>query len=94
MMAQIIVFLISFVDYFEKILSMCVLIRVILSWFPNARVNWFTRVIVDVTQPLFLVVYKLMPSLRNGGIDFSPIIVFIGLQLVRDIVIQFLAAML
>lgn len=93
-MLTFIAVLISFVHYLEKILSFCVLVRVILSWFPLLRTNFLTRFVVDVTQPLFLLVYKIFPSMRQGGIDLSPIIVFIGIQLVRDLLIYSLASLL
>lgn len=92
-MPTLISVLISFVDYLEKILSFCVLIRVILSWFPNARANFFTRTIVDVTQPLFALVYRVFPSMRHGALDFSPIIVFVMLQIVRDLLVHFLISL-
>lgn len=84
--------IIAFVDYFEKILSLLILIRVVLSWFPLLRPNFLIRLVVDVTQPLFNLVNHLIPSLRKSVVDFSPIIVYFSIQILRDIIIRTLLA--
>lgn len=84
--------IIAFVDYFEKILSLLILIRVVLSWFPLLRPNFLIRLVVDVTQPLFNLVNRLIPSLRKSVVDFSPIIVYFSIQILRDIIIRTLLA--
>lgn len=67
-----------------------VLARVILSWIridPYHPV-WgpILRFIYQTTEPLLGAVRRLLPSM--GGLDFSPIIVFLGLDLVRGLLIQ------
>lgn len=89
-MVNFIAFLILFVTYLERIVSFLVLVRVILTWFPRMHANFFTRFVVDTTQPLFQLVYRFIPSLRTMAIDFSPIIVFLGVQLLRDLVVSVL----
>ena len=58
-------------------------VRVILSWFPlqpggtMARVNGF---LVRITDPILEPVRRMLP--RMGMFDLSPIIVFLGLEIV------------
>ena len=68
--------------------------RVILSWFPlqpgsvMAKVN---RFLVRVTDPVLEPVRRVLP--RMGMFDLSPIIVFLGLEIVvRGLILQCYAA--
>ena len=58
-----------------------ILLRVLLSWFmPNGiRQNPAGDLLVSLTEPLMRPARRLMPQL--GGLDLSPIIVMVGLQL-------------
>ncbi|MCC6604573.1 MAG: YggT family protein [Anaerolineae bacterium] len=66
--------------------------RVILSW---VRVDpyhpfWgpILRFVYQATEPLLNPVRRLMPNM--GGLDLSPLIVLVGLDLVRMLLIQIL----
>ncbi len=87
MMVTVITFLQVFVHYFERILSLMVLVRVILSWFPTAKGNFFGRLVMDATQPLFNVVYRFFPQMKMGMMDFSPIIVFLAIGWIAELII-------
>jgi YggT family protein len=61
--------------------------RVILSWFPitpGTPVASVARVLYSVTEPVLGPIRRVLPPLRMGGmgLDLSPIIVLIGLQIV------------
>lgn len=65
---------------FVQIYLILLLIRVLLSWFPN--VNWYDppfSVLSQLTDPYLNLFRSLIPPL--GGIDFSPIIAFFVLQI-------------
>ncbi len=87
MMVTVITFLQVFVHYFERILSLMVLIRVLMSWFPAAKGNFFGRLVMDATQPLFNIVYRIIPQMRMGMMDFSPIIVFLAIGWIAELII-------
>lgn len=87
MLITLVTFLQVFVHYFERILSLMVLIRVLMSWFPAAKANFFGRLVIDATQPLFNVVYRLFPQMRMGMMDFSPIIVFLAIGWIAELII-------
>ena len=82
-----IAFAIIFVSYLEKILSFLIIIRVLLSWVPQMRPNFFTRIVFETTQPLLNAVYVVFPGLRRSMNDLSPIIVFLVISLVRDLIV-------
>lgn len=61
--------------------------RILLSWFPG--VDWYKqpfKFINDATEPVFAPFRRLIPPM--GGIDFSPIIVFIFLGMVERFVLS------
>ena len=77
-----------------RIYSFIVLARVILSW---VRVSpwhptWgpIIRFIYQATDPVMEPVRRLIPAM--GGLDFSPIIVLFGLDIIRTIVVNALVS--
>lgn len=58
-----------------------ILIQVVLSWVNPGAYNSATSLIYYLTEPLLGTVRQIIPSM--GGIDLSPLVVLIGLQLVK-----------
>ena len=71
---------------FLYMLIVAILIRSLLSWFPNAGNNSFGRLVVQITEPLLGPVRRFMP--RNLMIDFSPMVVIILLYIMVSVVNQ------
>ena len=72
-----------------------ILARVILSWI---RVDpyhpvWgpILRFVFQATEPIMQPVRRMLPSM--GGLDLSPIIVLLGLDLIRGLIVQVLQGM-
>lgn len=66
---------------FITIYSYLLIIRVLLTWFPN--VNWYNQpfaALSQVTDPYLNLFRSIIPPL--GGIDFSPILAFLLLNIV------------
>jgi YggT family protein len=61
-----------------------ILLRAILSWFtsPNSG-NQLTDLLTRLTDPVLEPLRKALPA--TGGIDMSPLIALIGLELVKRI---------
>lgn len=56
--------------------------RILLTWLPN--INWYNqpwRTLSQLTDPVMAPFRRLIPPL--GGIDFSPIVLFITIQLLQ-----------
>lgn len=62
-----------------------IFLRSILSYFPNVDYNNpLIRLLIDVTDPVLKPVRRAIGP--QGGIDFSPIVVFIGLYVLIAVV--------
>jgi YggT family protein len=71
--------------YFLNIYFVLLIIRILLSWFPN--VNWMNppfSILSQLTDPYLNIFRSFIPPL--GGIDFSPILAIFLLQFVTQIV--------
>ncbi len=64
--------------------TVVVIVAVIVSWFQLPPDNPVTRVVRMLTEPVLAPIRKLMPSV--GGLDFSPMILLILLQIVRGMI--------
>ncbi len=59
-----------------------IILRAILSWFEPNPTNPFTRLLFTVTEPVLGPVRKLVPPI-GGRLDLSPLIVIIGVIMVK-----------
>jgi len=83
--------LFSIVDMILQLLVWIIIIQVILSWLVAFNViklqSNFVRTIVEtldrVTTPLYRPIRKMMPDF--GGIDFSPIVLILAIQILRKL---------
>ena len=62
--------------------------RILMSWIPldrsNPTIDAIARFLYDITEPVLAPVRSALPAM--GGFDFSPILVFVGLQIVSGLV--------
>ncbi|MDP1808356.1 MAG: YggT family protein [Actinomycetota bacterium] len=91
--------IIALVDEAFQIYSFLLLARIIMSWIPlpdSPGLNTGVGFIYDVTEPFLGLFRRLLPMANIGGmgIDFSPIIAFFVLGLLRPVVIQVLTQIL
>ncbi len=69
---------------------LAIFVSVVLSWFPlnhNGAMAAVAGFVYTVTDPVMKPVRRLVPAARFGrtAIDFSPIIVIFGIQIIRRI---------
>ncbi len=72
---------------FITIYSGLLLVRILLSWFPN--INWFDppfSILSQITDPYLNIFRNIIPPL--GGLDFSPILALILLQVIQQVMQQ------
>ncbi len=75
-----------------NILELLVVIRCILSWIPGFQ-NAFTELIYKITDPFLTPVRNLIMRLSGGSmlpVDFSPIVLYVILELVRRLLFAIL----
>ncbi|MAS36154.1 MAG: hypothetical protein CL610_19265 [Anaerolineaceae bacterium] len=71
-----------------QIYQFILLARVLLSWFPDIdRSNPIVQFLYDITEPVLQPVRNLMP--QTGMVDFSPLIVFLGISVLMMLVRSF-----
>lgn len=67
----------NFLEILVLVLWLLVLGRVLISWVdPTAR-NAVSRYVVAITEPMLAPIRRLLP--QTGTIDFSPLILMLGL---------------
>jgi len=86
------------VDVFFNILYLLLLIRVILSWVGrgipyNSRWRGFITFVYSITEPILRPIRQVLPT-SGMGIDFSPIVAFLLLSLVRNIILNILTSLI
>ena len=63
-----------------------IFIRALLSWFSNGLQHPITRLLGSFTDPILQPVRRILPA--TGGIDLSPLVVFIAMMLILKLVVQ------
>ena len=66
-----------------RLYTLVLIISILVSWVSPDPFNPVVRFLRMVTQPLFDWVRERMPFLVVGMLDLSPIVVFIGIHLIR-----------
>ncbi|MCA9881327.1 MAG: YggT family protein [Anaerolineae bacterium] len=63
--------------------------RSLMTWIPNLDYsNPIVRLLFDITEPVLRPVRQRLPS--GNGVDFSPLVVLVGLMLVRVLLTSFM----
>jgi YggT family protein len=76
-------FLITTLAYTLNFYSSLLIIRVLLTWFPN--INWYNQpfaALTQITDPYLNLFRSIIPPL--GGMDFSPVLAFLVLNLAGE----------
>lgn len=68
-----------------------VMISALITWVKPDPYNPIVRMLRMFTEPVFYRIRKWLPFTYSAGIDFSPLIVLIGIELFNKIVIKSLA---
>lgn len=71
------VFMRSFLEILVLVLWLLVLGRVLVSWVDPMARNSVSRYLVALTEPLLAPIRRLLP--QTGMVDFSPLILMLGL---------------
>ena len=74
----------NFINLAFDVLYVLIFLRVIMSWIPSMQNNAIGTFVREVTDPILKPIQKIIPS--GGGLDLSPIIAFLLLQLVQGLV--------
>ena len=75
-------FAFTFLNLLLQILSIAILVRVLLTWFPIDQSNPIIRLLFDVTEPVLAPFRRIIP--RIGMFDLSPIAAMLIIQLIQQ----------
>lgn len=75
--------LLALVARLLDIYSIVVLVAVVTSWIQLSPDNPIVRVTSALTEPLLAPIRRVLPDL--GGLDLSPMVLLLGIQLLRRI---------
>ncbi len=75
------------IDYVLIFYMWIVIARAVLSWVSPDPYNPIVRFIHSVTEPLFYRIRRVLPA-AFGGIDFSPIVVILGIIFLRQFLVE------
>ena len=74
-----------------RVYYVILLIRVLLSWF-RVGDNAITRFIYETTEPLLGLCRRILPPRPGFPVDFSPILAFIALEVVENLLVRLIVA--
>lgn len=76
--------IVQFFTILITVLTWAILIRVLLSWIPNLdRSNPLVQLLGQITDPVLEPARRIIPPI--GGMDISPIVVILLLQLLEQV---------
>ena len=80
-------YLFQFLNLLLTVLTVAILIRALLTWVPNMDPsNPLVRLLNQITDPLLEPARRLIPPM--GGMDLSPIVVIVVLQLLQRVLMR------
>jgi YggT family protein len=79
-------FLENFISILGEVIVIAIIARALLSWFMPADSGPFGRMLADVTDPVLRPVRRIMPPI--GGLDLSPIVAIILVQVLTNFLSQ------
>jgi len=92
MMTGIFIYIIAGFTFFLRALYWCIIIDVLLSWLSLLWLRIVIGPLVHITQPLYAVVRKYLPT-TIGIIDITPIILILLLDVISGLGIPFLMSL-
>lgn len=80
-------YIFQFLNLLLTVLTVAILIRALLTWIPNLDPsNPLVRLLNQITDPLLQPARRLIPPM--GGMDLSPIVVIVVLQLLQRLLMR------
>jgi len=84
----LLVFLEAFINVLAQALVLAIFVRVIMSWVPMRLPFGSNELVWNVTEPVLAPIRRYLPM--AGGMDFSPFIALLLIQLIASILLRVL----
>lgn len=88
MLSNTIMAIASILDGLLSVYFWIIIIATLLSWVRPDPYNPIVRTLYVLTEPVFYRIRKWLPFTYTAGMDFSPIVLIVALELVQRIVIK------
>jgi len=75
------------IDYALTFYMWIVIARAVLSWVNPDPYNQIVKIIHNLTEPVLYQIRRKLP-VTYGGIDFSPIIIFLGIIFLQQFIVS------
>jgi YggT family protein len=82
-----ILFIYQVADTVLMILGYAIVIRALLSWFPNLPYNGFFKILYEVTDPLLKPFQRFQFGGGGFSIDISPILAYFAIMIIRSTIL-------
>lgn len=86
----VVVFVEAFINVLASVLTIAIFVRVILSWIQIQLPLGLGEFVFSVTEPILGPIRRALPAM--GGIDFSPFLALILIQVVQALLVRILPA--
>ena len=86
--ANILEAIIYVVDTLLTIYSFVVIVACLISWVNPDPYNPIVRILRNLTEPVLWRIRKYLPFTYVSGLDLSPVVLLLGIQLIRMIVVK------
>jgi YggT family protein len=80
----------TFISILATVLTLAIFIRALLSWFMPNDSSGLTRLLLDITEPVLRPIRQILPPV--SGIDFSPIVAMIVIQVVGQVLVNLISS--
>lgn len=71
-----------------SVYSLIVIVAALISWVNPDPYNPIVRTLRMLTEPVFYRIRKWLPFVYIGGVDLSPLVLLLALQLVQGVVVN------
>lgn len=78
----------GFIFALLNVYTWVIIIRAILSWFGPMPRHPMVVLLVKLTEPVLAPCRALVPPEKLGGIDVSPIVAIVGIQVVKYLILN------
>ena len=80
--------LFGFINLLLNLIVLAIIVRALLSWFYPVGKDPWTRLLVDMTEPLLAPIRAVLSRILPIPIDFSPIVVILLVNLLQSLLRQ------
>jgi len=68
--------------------SLVIIVSALLSWFPVPRNHPAVQFMNNMTEPVYAPIRRVLNPSQTGGLDLSPLIVLLAIQLLKGFLIR------